>query len=119
MPRRLYRMFSLMMAAGLVTLVVACGKKQPPAAPPPAGPPPPAPVAQQAPPPPPAQSKPQPPPPPPPSVPTEAEIFAKMTLAELNAKSPLDDVYFAYDKADLSDLSRTSLQKNADWMRKW
>jgi len=119
MPRRLNRVFSLIMAVGLVTLVAACGKKQPPAAPPPAGPPPPAPVAEKPPPPPPAQSQAKPTPPPPPAVPTEAEIFAKMTLAELNAKSPLEDVYFAYDKADLSDPSRTSLQKNADWLRKW
>jgi peptidoglycan-associated lipoprotein len=107
------------MAAGLVTLVVACGKKQPPAAPPPAPPPTPAPVANTPPPPPPVQPQPQPTPPPPPAVPTEAEIFAKMSLAELNAKAPLEDVFFAYDKADLSDRSRTSLQKNADWLRKW
>ena len=26
-----------------------------------------------------------------------------MTLAELNAQQPLDDVYFEYDKSDLSD----------------
>jgi peptidoglycan-associated lipoprotein len=108
-----------MMAAGLVTLVVACGKKQPPAAPPPAPPPVPAPVVETPPPPPPAQPKPQPPPPPPPAIPTEAEIFAKMSLAELNAKAPLEDVYFDYDKADLNDGARTTLQKNADWLSKW
>jgi len=32
---------------------------------------------------------------------------------------PLETVLFDYDKADLSELARTSLQKNADWMRKW
>jgi peptidoglycan-associated lipoprotein len=111
--------FSLILAVGLVTLVVACGKKQPPAAPPPTPPAPPAPVVNQPPPPPPVQPQPQPPPPPPTAVPTEAEIFAKMSLAELNAKAPLEDVFFEYDKADLSDRARTSLQKNADWLRKW
>jgi peptidoglycan-associated lipoprotein len=28
-------------------------------------------------------------------------------------------VYFAYDRSELSDEARASLQKNADWMRKW
>ncbi len=28
-------------------------------------------------------------------------------------------VFFDYDKADLSEQARASLQKNADWMRKW
>jgi peptidoglycan-associated lipoprotein len=42
-----------------------------------------------------------------------------MTLAELNAQRPLADVYFEYDKADLTDKARASLQKNSDWMKKW
>lgn len=42
-----------------------------------------------------------------------------MSLAELNTQRPLEDVYFAYDKSELSDASRTSLQKDADWMKKW
>jgi len=42
-----------------------------------------------------------------------------MSLAELNAQQPLSDVYFAYDRSDLTDASRASLQKNADWMRRW
>ena len=28
-------------------------------------------------------------------------------------------MFFDYDQADLSDTARASLQKNADWMRKW
>jgi len=119
MPRRLSRMLSLIFAVGLVTLIVACGRKQPPAAPPPAPPPPPPAVVQPPPPPPPKPVPPPPQPPPPPRQPTEAEIFAAMSLAELNAKGYLEDVYFDYDKADLSDRARTSLQKNADWLRKW
>jgi peptidoglycan-associated lipoprotein len=42
-----------------------------------------------------------------------------MSLEEVNAKKPLETVFFAYDKADLSDEARGTLQKNADWMRKW
>jgi len=57
--------------------------------------------------------------PPPPPTPTEAEIFARMSLQELNETHPLEDVYFEFDKADLSPAARASLQKDADWMRKW
>ncbi|HYN09371.1 MAG TPA: OmpA family protein [Vicinamibacterales bacterium] len=115
MPRHASKVLSLFIAAALVTLVVACGKKQPPAQPPPAPPPV---VTQQQPPAPPPQPTPPPPVPPPPA-PTEEEIFARMTLGELNAKRPLEDVLFEYDKADLSDKTRASLQKNATWLAKW
>jgi peptidoglycan-associated lipoprotein len=104
------------MAAALVLLVVACGKKQPPATPPPAAPPP---VVTQQPPPAPPPQQPPPPPAPQPPAPTEEEIFARMSLADLNAKRPLDDVLFEYDKAELSDKARASLQKNATWLGKW
>jgi len=50
---------------------------------------------------------------------TEEQVFASMTLKELQDKKPLADVFFEYDSADLSDASRTSLQKNADWLRRW
>jgi peptidoglycan-associated lipoprotein len=42
-----------------------------------------------------------------------------MTLPELNAQRPLGDVFFDYDKADLSDAARATLQKNAAWLGKW
>ena len=42
-----------------------------------------------------------------------------MTIEELNAKGYLEDVLFDYDKAELTEGARTSLQKNADWLRKW
>ncbi len=120
MLRRSARWLSLVIAVALVMMVVACGKTQPPAAPAPAPPPPPAPVAAALPPPPPAP-KPQPPPPPAPapSAPTEAEVFARLSIDQVNAQKPLETVFFEYDKADLSDQARASLQKNADWMRKW
>lgn len=119
MPGRV-RFGSLLLSLVLMVVMVACGDKKPPAPPPPP-PPPPAPVAAPPPPPPPAP-KPQPQQAPtqtPPVQPTEAEIFAKMTLDQINAGKPLAVVYFDYDKSDLTDATRSILQKNAEWMRKW
>ena len=99
--------------------LAAC--KKPPQAPPPAPPAPP-PATTSAPPPappPPPREAPTPPPVAPNRVPTEEEIFARMSLGELNEKSPLVDVYFAYDLAELSDATRATLQKAADWLRRF
>jgi peptidoglycan-associated lipoprotein len=99
--------------------LAAC--KKPPQTPPP--PPPPAPQAETPPPapaPPPApRSTPTPPPVTANRVPTEEEVFARMSLGELNEKSPLADVYFDYDVADLSEATRATLQKAADWLRRF
>jgi len=102
-------------AAGCA-LVVACGDKRPPATPAPLPPPPPAAVAT----PPPSPPRVAPPVPPPPSVPlTEEEIFTRTSLADLNAKQPLSDAFFDYDRSDLSEPVRATLQRDADWMRTW
>jgi len=76
--------------------------------------------------PPPAETKPAPPPPPPapppaaqPAPPTEDELFAKETLEELNRRAPLADVLFAYDSAELTEPSRTTLQKHLQWLNRW
>ncbi|MEZ5318867.1 MAG: OmpA family protein [Vicinamibacterales bacterium] len=113
MTRTAVRALSLTVAACLLAGSVACGKKAP-EPPPPPPPPPPAPV-QQAPPPAPPPPAPAPAPTPPP-VDTEETRFTRMSLSELNAMQPLEDVYFAYDKSDLSDAARAALQKNAEWM---
>jgi peptidoglycan-associated lipoprotein len=42
-----------------------------------------------------------------------------MSVDEVNAQKPLDDVFFEFDKSDLSDVARASLQKNATWMKRW
>ena len=98
----------------LATALAACGKKPPPLPP--------------APPPPPAESTPPPPPPPPPPaatpapetrVPTEEEVFARMSLEELIAKKPLANIFFPLDSSDLNDEARATLQKNADYLKKW
>jgi peptidoglycan-associated lipoprotein len=108
----------LVLVIGLLALTGACGKKKAPAAPPPAPPAPPAPVSTTPPPPPPPQPT-SPSVPVPPSAPTEAEIFARMSLSELNNSHPLDDIFFEFDKSDLGQTARASLQKDADWLRKW
>ena len=109
----------LVLVLALSIGLAAC--KKPPQAPPPA---PPAPPAVQTPTPqPPAPPAPRPTPMPPPvaenRAPTEEEVFARMSLGELNEKSPLVDVYFAYDLAELSDSTRATLQKAADWLRRF
>jgi peptidoglycan-associated lipoprotein len=111
------RTFSLVAAVAVFVTVGACHKK-PPATPPP---PPPAPPVTVTPPPPPPPPPPvaQPPSPTPPAPVTEEELFARMSLMELNEKKPLDDVFFEYDKSDLSGVARASLQKDADWMKHW
>ncbi len=114
------KMSSLLLLSVLVApsvMSAACGKKQPPAVQP-APPPPPAPAPA-------ARTPPPPPPPPPPAPapapkpPTEEELWARLSLADLIAQQPLDDVFFAYDKAELSDAARASLQKNAAYLKKW
>jgi peptidoglycan-associated lipoprotein len=101
-------------ALAAVIGVSACAKKKP--APPPA-PPPPAP----------AETRPTnpPPPPPPPAAPrethtpTEDEVFASKTLDQLNAEKPLSDVFFDLDQSQIRDDGRPTLQKDADWMKRW
>ena len=83
----------------------------------PSAPPPPPPTTPETPPPPPPPPAPTETPPPPP--PTEEELFSKMSLDELNAKRPLADVYFGYDRSDLTDEARASLQKNMEWLKRW
>ncbi|MSO48484.1 MAG: peptidoglycan-associated lipoprotein [Acidobacteria bacterium] len=118
MYRDSLRITSGVLAAGALSVTVACGAKVVPPAP--APPPPPAVVAApppQAPPPmtmrPPVvvpQAAP---------VPTEDEVFASWTLDALNQQKPLDTVLFAYDSADLSDAGKASLQKNSAWLMRW
>jgi peptidoglycan-associated lipoprotein len=98
-----------------VLAVAACHKKVLPPAP--APPPPPPPAATPAPPPPPPP--PPAPAPPPPRPLTDEEVFARKSLEQLNAEKPLDDVFFDLDRSDIRDDGKSSLQKDADWMKKW
>jgi peptidoglycan-associated lipoprotein len=100
----------------LAVFVTACAKKVPPPPPPPPPEPPAAPAPPPPPPPPPA---PRPAPPPPPAPLSEDELFARKSLDQLNAEMPLGDVSFDYDQSTIRDDQRATLQKNADWMRRW
>ncbi|MDE3156600.1 MAG: peptidoglycan-associated lipoprotein Pal, partial [Acidobacteriota bacterium] len=60
-----------------------------------------------------------PPPPPAPKPLTEDQIFARKTVAELNAEKPLDDAFFDFDKSELKDDARQALSKDAQWLQKW
>jgi peptidoglycan-associated lipoprotein len=42
-----------------------------------------------------------------------------MTLDELNAKGVLGDVLFGYDSTELTAQARGTIQKNADYMKRW
>src|SRR6476660_7747225 len=103
---------TVLVAAAIAT--AACGKKkvETPAPPPP--PPPPASATPATPPPP-----PPPPPAPAPPPPTEEQLFAKMTLDELNAKGVLADGFFLYDSVELTPDGRAVLQKDTDYLKKW
>ena len=113
-----YRSFRSVWLVVLVALVIFGGacNRQPPAKPaPPPQPPPPAPVVT---PPPPPKPPVQPPPtPPPPAAPTEREIFDKKMGDELSKE--LGAVLFEYDRADLTDAARTTLQKDAELLKQW
>jgi peptidoglycan-associated lipoprotein len=112
---RSFRMFAVIMVLSAGVMGTACGKK--PLETPTPAPPPPAPPPTTTPPPPPP---PTPPPPPPPSAPpTEEQLFAKMTLDELNAKGVLSDVFFAFDSVEINSDAQSVLQKNTDYLKRW
>jgi peptidoglycan-associated lipoprotein len=112
---RVPRLFStIALSAALSIAAAGCHKKVPAAAPTPQPPPPTAPVTPPPPPAPPRAT-------PPPTVPalTEAEIFARKSVDQLNAEKPLDDVFFDLDKSAVRDDAKPALQKDADWLKKW
>jgi peptidoglycan-associated lipoprotein len=112
--KRSFRVCATAASLAVLLMVGACGKKKPVAEPTP--PPPPAAA--------PATTPPPPPPPPPatppaPRTPTEEELFAAMSLDELNKKGVLTDVFFALDSIELSPEARASVQKNVDYLKRW
>jgi len=116
MSHRLWKTLLLSGAAGMLSLAVACGGKKPVQQPPPPPPPATAPTPVAPPPPPPRTPEPT-PTAPPPRVPTDAEIWASKSVADLNNEKPLDDVFFDLDKSDLSDADHTALQKDAAYLK--
>ena len=110
---RSLRMCAVIFLVSGAMLTTACGKKKV-ATPAPAPAPPPSPPPTT----PPAPPAPAPPPPAPPAAPTEDELFAKMSLDELNAKGVLADVFFALDSIELGSDARSVLQKNTDYLKR-
>src|SRR5258707_13970056 len=107
---------ALALCSALAVAAAGCHKKVAPPAP---QPPPTTPTTAPV-------TPPPPPPPPPPPAPavaprplTEEEIYARKSVDQLNAERPLDDVYFDLDKSEIRDDARSSLQKDADWLKKW
>ena len=108
----LARRFPAFILPALVLLAVGACKKAEPE--PPAPPPPPPPVEE---PPPPA---PVPPPPAPPVVPEYVSPWSEDIVEanrEVHEKGFLGDVYFEFDKATLTDMTRSQLSKNADFLK--
>jgi peptidoglycan-associated lipoprotein len=114
MTRSRHLVTTIALSSALALMAAGCHKKVasqvPPApAPPPAvtpAPPPPAPPPAPA-------------PTPTPRALTEAEIFAAKSLQQLNDEKPLSDVFFELDKADLREDGKNTVQKDADWLKKW
>ena len=50
---------------------------------------------------------------------TEEELFQRKTLERINAERPLDDVFFDFDEWAIRQDARTTLQRNAAWLRRW
>jgi peptidoglycan-associated lipoprotein len=52
-------------------------------------------------------------------VPTEAEIWAQTSIADLMRQGVLADVFFDFDMYGIREDGRAPLQKNADYLKKW
>jgi peptidoglycan-associated lipoprotein len=50
---------------------------------------------------------------------TEEEIFRRKSLDQLNAETPLADVFFDYDRDDLRADGSAILQRDAAWLSRW
>jgi peptidoglycan-associated lipoprotein len=114
--KRSFRVWATVAVVTIALTAGACGKKPPaaPAQPPAPAPAPPAPEPTK-PTPPPAPA----PPPPAPKTPTEDEVFAAMSLDDLNKKGVLGDTFFALESTELTAESRAAVQKNSDYMKRW
>lgn len=108
----LARRFSALFLSALVLLAIGACKKAEPEPPPPPAPPPPA-----------AEPPPPEPVPPPPEPPVETGYESPWSedIVEANeqihADGLLGDVYFEFDKATLTDATRSQLGKNADFLK--
>jgi len=70
-------------------------------------------------PPPPAVVVPQPAAPPAPPAPSEDDLFARLSIDDLNRQKPLDDVFFDFDKSNIRPDAEITLVRNAAWLKRW
>ena len=108
----LARRFPALFLSALVLLAIGACKKAEPEPPPP--PPPPPPAAEPPPP------EPVPPPPEPPVEPAYVSPWSEDIVEanrEVHEKGLLGDVYFEFDRATLTDATRSQLGKNADFLK--
>ena len=50
---------------------------------------------------------------------SEAELFRRKSLEQLNAEHPLSDAFFDYDQSTLREDVRRALQQDAQWLARW
>ena len=50
---------------------------------------------------------------------TEADLFRRKSLDEINAEHPLSDAFFDYNQDTLRDDARQALQQDVQWLSKW
>jgi peptidoglycan-associated lipoprotein len=54
-----------------------------------------------------------------PALPTEDDLFARLSLADLNRQNPLGDVFFDFDQQSLRPDGEAALLRNANWLKRW
>jgi peptidoglycan-associated lipoprotein len=57
--------------------------------------------------------------PPAPPVPSENDVFATLSVDDLNRQNPLDEVHFDFDKSDIRPDGEATLLRNAAWLKRW
>lgn len=108
----LARRFSALFLSALVLLAIGACKKEPPVPPPP---PPPPPEVEEV-----ETTDPVPPPPAPPVEPEYVSPWSEDIVEandQIHGDGFLGDVYFEFDKATLTDATRSQLGKNADFLK--
>jgi peptidoglycan-associated lipoprotein len=50
---------------------------------------------------------------------SEAELFRRKSLDDLNAEHPLGDAFFDYDQTTIREDAKRALQQDAQWLARW
>ena len=50
---------------------------------------------------------------------SEAELFRRKSLSDLNGEHPLGDAFFDYNQNTLREDAKQALQRDAQWLAKW